>query len=116
MKLFIDPESVEEAIRGKPGMAAEAHECVRRRAELLPGTSIPDVKPRVIQRFEPWMALSFTEGSIGGDIERMNLNQLQAFYGAPPSHLRRRASRRSLRDRTASPSRLRIPLAATRCC
>ena len=41
----------------------------------------PDVKPRVIQRFEPWMALSFTEGSIGGDIEHINLNQLQAFYG-----------------------------------
>src|SRR5208282_3714355 len=41
----------------------------------------PDVKPRVIQRFEPWMALSFTEGSIGGDIERVNLTQLEAFYG-----------------------------------
>jgi acyl-homoserine-lactone acylase len=40
-----------------------------------------DVKPRVIQRFEPWMALSFTEGSIGGDIERINLAQLEAFYG-----------------------------------
>ena len=36
----------------------------------------PEVKPRVIQRFEPWMALSFTEGSIGGDIERVNLDQL----------------------------------------
>ena len=41
----------------------------------------PEVKPRVIQRFEPWMALSFTEGSIGGDIERVNLTQLEAFYG-----------------------------------
>ena len=41
----------------------------------------PEVKPRVITRFEPWMALSFTEGSIGGDIEHINLNQLQAFYG-----------------------------------
>ena len=30
----------------------------------------PEVKPRVITRFEPWMALSFSEGSIGGDIER----------------------------------------------
>jgi acyl-homoserine lactone acylase PvdQ len=27
------------------------------------------------------MALSFTEGSIGGDIEKVNLNQLEAFYG-----------------------------------
>ena len=41
----------------------------------------PEVKPRVIKRFEPWMALSFTEGSIGGDIERVNLAQLEAFYG-----------------------------------
>ena len=44
----------------------------------------PEVKPRVIKHFEPWMALSFTEGSIGGDIERVNLNQLQAFYGKEP--------------------------------
>src|SRR6478672_6040020 len=31
----------------------------------------PQVKPRVLKRFEPWMALSFTEGSIDGDIERI---------------------------------------------
>jgi acyl-homoserine-lactone acylase len=41
----------------------------------------PAVQPRVIDRFEPWMALSFTEGSIGGDIERIDLKQLEAFYG-----------------------------------
>ena len=41
----------------------------------------PDVKPRVITRFEPWMALTFTEGSIGGDIERINLTDLEALYG-----------------------------------
>src|ERR1043165_4860607 len=41
----------------------------------------PAVKPRVIARFEPWMALSFSEGSIGGDIERVDLAQLAAFYG-----------------------------------
>jgi acyl-homoserine-lactone acylase len=29
------------------------------------------------------MALSFTEGSIGGDIERVSLSELQAFYGEP---------------------------------
>jgi acyl-homoserine-lactone acylase len=44
----------------------------------------PDVKPRVITHFEPWMALSFTEGSIGGDIEKVDLNQLEAFYGNGP--------------------------------
>ncbi|MCL6742074.1 penicillin acylase family protein [Sphingomonas sp. RB56-2] len=41
----------------------------------------PTVKPRVLTRFEPWMALSFTEGSIGGDIERIDLQQLERFYG-----------------------------------
>jgi len=45
----------------------------------------PAVKPRLITRFEPWMALSFTEGSIGGDIERVNVGQLAAFYGAAPA-------------------------------
>jgi acyl-homoserine-lactone acylase len=40
----------------------------------------PDIRPRAIARFEPWMALSFTEGSIGGDIERIDLEALEAFY------------------------------------
>ena len=40
----------------------------------------PHVGPRAITRFEPWMALSFTEGSIGGDIERIDLGELQKFY------------------------------------
>jgi len=41
----------------------------------------PEVKAKVITHFEPWMALCFTEGSIGGDIEKVNMQQLQAFYG-----------------------------------
>jgi acyl-homoserine-lactone acylase len=43
----------------------------------------PKTKPRVLTRFEPWMALSFTEGSIGGDIERISLSDLKTFYGSP---------------------------------
>ena len=39
------------------------------------------VKPRIIAHFEPWMALSFTEGSIGGDIEKIAADGLEAFYG-----------------------------------
>jgi acyl-homoserine-lactone acylase len=31
------------------------------------------------------MALTFSEGSIGGDIEQINLRQLQAFYGKEPA-------------------------------
>jgi acyl-homoserine-lactone acylase len=45
----------------------------------------PHVTPRAIKQFEPWMALSFTEGSIGGDIERISVQQLQAFYGKAPA-------------------------------
>jgi acyl-homoserine-lactone acylase len=40
----------------------------------------PEVKPKVLIRFEPWMALSFSEGSIGADISRVSISQLQAFY------------------------------------
>ena len=41
----------------------------------------PTVHPKVLTHFEPWMVMSFTEGSIGGDIERIDLDQLAAFYG-----------------------------------
>lgn len=43
----------------------------------------PGTKPKVLTHFEPWMALSFTEGSIGGDIERISLRDLEKFYGHP---------------------------------
>jgi acyl-homoserine-lactone acylase len=46
----------------------------------------PAVKPKVILHFEPWMALSFTEGSIGGDIEGIDLRRLQELYGEPALH------------------------------
>lgn len=41
----------------------------------------PQIQPKVIKRFEPWMALSFSEGSIGGDIERVSITDLEKFYG-----------------------------------
>src|ERR1700730_10394077 len=39
----------------------------------------PEVKPKVIAHFEPWMPLAFSDGSIGPDIESVNLTQLAAF-------------------------------------
>src|SRR6188508_2205930 len=84
MKLFIDPADMKaEYAKAEPWLKA-----------LMDGwadglnfylATHPDVKPRVITRFEPWMALSFSEGSIGGDIERVNLRDLEAFYGAKPA-------------------------------
>ncbi len=41
----------------------------------------PNVKPKLITRFEPWMALTFSEGSIGGDISTVQLRGIEEFYG-----------------------------------
>jgi acyl-homoserine-lactone acylase len=41
----------------------------------------PQVRPKLLQRFEPWMTLAFSEGSIGWDIERVSLGDLERFYG-----------------------------------
>ncbi|PYY00588.1 MAG: acylase [Acidobacteria bacterium] len=79
MKLFIDPDAMKSQYTSSPewlkslmgAFADGLNYYLFKHAE---------VKPRVIERFEPWMALSFTEGSIGGDIERIDLRQLQAFY------------------------------------
>ena len=42
----------------------------------------PEVQPKVLTRFEPWMPMFFFEGSIGGDIEQIPLAGITAFYGA----------------------------------
>ena len=41
----------------------------------------PEVTPKVIERYEPWMPMFFFEGSIGGDIEQIPLAGIEAFYG-----------------------------------
>ncbi len=41
----------------------------------------PANKPKLLQRFQPWMPLLFSEGSIGGDIEAVSLTRLKDFYG-----------------------------------
>jgi acyl-homoserine lactone acylase PvdQ len=40
----------------------------------------PEVEPKLITHFEPWMPMYFSEGSIGGDIERVSTNKIKAFY------------------------------------
>jgi acyl-homoserine-lactone acylase len=49
----------------------------------------PEVKPRAITHFEPWMPLSYSEGSIGGDIESISLAGLEDFYGRGPQTVSR---------------------------
>ncbi len=83
MKMFIDPAELKKHYAASP---AWLQALMNAWADGLNYylAKHRDVKPRVITKFEPWMALSFTEGSIGGDIEKINLNQLQAFYGKAP--------------------------------
>jgi len=40
----------------------------------------PEVTPKLLTRFEPWMPMYFSEGSIGGDIERVSVSKIKAFY------------------------------------
>ncbi|MBX2817511.1 MAG: acylase [Saprospiraceae bacterium] len=43
----------------------------------------PEVTPALLTRFEPWMPMYFSEGSIGGDIERVRTSGIKAFYQNP---------------------------------
>ena len=79
-RLFLDPEDLKRQYRESPewlkalldGWAADLNHYL---------ATHPDVKPRVLTQFEPWMPLAFSEGSIGGDFERgVDLPELQAFY------------------------------------
>src|SRR6266496_5826693 len=84
MKLFIDPDSMRALYAASPAWLKALMNA------WADGLNFylykhPEVKPRVIRRFEPWMALTFSEGSIGGDIERVSLRDLEACYGAAPS-------------------------------
>ncbi len=45
----------------------------------------PEVKPRLLTHFEPWMPMYFSEGSIGGDIERVSTQKIKAFYESDPT-------------------------------
>ncbi|MDQ3521509.1 MAG: acylase [Gemmatimonadota bacterium] len=80
MKLFIDPDSMRALYATSPAWLKQLMNAWADGLNYYLHTH-PEVTPRVIRRFEPWMALSFSEGSIGGDIERVSLSQLEAFYG-----------------------------------
>src|SRR5882762_4545346 len=79
-RLFVDPVQLQEQYTASPPWLKKLMQAWADGLNFYLETH-PDVHPRVLTKFEPWMALSFTEGSIGGDIERVPLTQLQAFYG-----------------------------------
>jgi acyl-homoserine-lactone acylase len=55
----------------------------------------PQIKPLLLKRFQPWMPLMFSEGSIGGDIESVSVHDLKQFYGRQPRYVRDRVERES---------------------
>ncbi|PYS62699.1 MAG: acylase [Acidobacteria bacterium] len=84
MKIFIDPAAMKIQYEASPAWLKSLMNAWADGLNFYLAEH-PGVKPRVIKHFEPWMALTFSEGSIGGDIETINLNQLQAFYGNAPA-------------------------------
>jgi acyl-homoserine-lactone acylase len=89
-RLFVDPVDLQARYRASPPWLRQLMDAWANGLNFYLAT-YPAVKPKVLTRFEPWMALSFTEGSIGGDIERISLSELADFYGGvkivavPPS-------------------------------
>jgi acyl-homoserine lactone acylase PvdQ len=89
MRLLVDDDSLKAMYAGSPSWLKALMDAFADGLNYYLYTH-PAVTPKVIRRFEPWMALSFTEGSIGWDVERVSVRDLQAFYGdarptfAPP--------------------------------
>lgn len=80
MKLFIDPVDMKAQYVASPLWLKKLMNSFADGLNYYLYTH-PNVKPEVISKFEPWMALTFSEGSIGGDIESVNLGALEAMYG-----------------------------------
>jgi len=82
MKLFIDPKVLRVKYARSPRWLQDLMNSFADGLNFYLYTH-PGVKPRLITHFEPWMALAFSEGSIGGDIESVELAPLQQFYAKP---------------------------------
>jgi acyl-homoserine-lactone acylase len=85
-RLFVDPRRLRQAFRESPAWLKSLMVAWSDGLNYFLSKH-PAVTPKVIHRFEPWMALSFTEGSIGGDIESVDLPKLREFYARQPPTL-----------------------------
>ena len=68
MKIFIDPSAMRTQYQASPEWLRALMNAWADGLNFYLAKH-PQVRPRVIKHFEPWMALTFSEGSIGGDIE-----------------------------------------------
>ncbi|WP_261269463.1 penicillin acylase family protein [Sphingomonas sp. LC-1] len=81
-RLYVDPAELQAQYAASPAWLRTLMDAWADGLNYYLATH-PETKPKVLTKFEPWMALSFTEGSIGGDIERISLADLKSFYGRP---------------------------------
>ncbi len=79
MKMYINPDSLQAMYAASPDSLKRLMDAWADGLNYFLQQN-PDVAPRVLTHFDPWMALSFSEGSIGGDIESISLRTLKAFY------------------------------------
>ena len=80
MKLFIDQGDMKAKYSASPLWLKKLMDAYADGLNYYLKTH-PNVKPKLITRFEPWMALTFSEGSIGGDISTVQLRGIEEFYG-----------------------------------
>jgi acyl-homoserine-lactone acylase len=84
-QLFIDPAELQHDYAASPDWLKRLMNAWADGINFYLATH-PETKPKVLTQFAPWMALSFTEGSIGGDIERIDVKRLRAFYDSQSSN------------------------------
>ena len=82
-RLFVDVEELKRQYEASPAWLKSLMDAWADGLNYYLATH-PATHPKVITHFEPWMALSFTEGSIGGDIEQVPLDKLETFYAKHP--------------------------------
>ncbi|MBD8562654.1 penicillin acylase family protein [Oxalobacteraceae sp. CFBP 8763] len=84
MKLYVQPAAMQAQYAASPAWLQNLMKAFADGLNYYLYTH-PEVKPKLLTHFEPWMALTFSEGSIGGDIESIELADLAAFYGKRPA-------------------------------
>jgi acyl-homoserine-lactone acylase len=80
MKMYITPQDMQAKFAASPAWLKQLMVAFADGLNFYLHTH-PEVKPKLLTHFEPWMALAFSEGSIGGDIESIDLKQLEQLYG-----------------------------------
>ena len=81
-RLFVDPDSMQALYERAPEWLRTLMVAATDGINYYLHTH-PEVRPKVLTRFEPWMTLPFSEGSIGWDLETVSLARLREFYQRP---------------------------------